>query len=99
MGYAAEVLNVFTAANINKKMQSDQVNLHQYFVRHPDNIRLDYNHEIFTNYGKFASPERFRVKNDLLTNELTQTQPYIFHFPGPKHRGMEEFADQFTFLR
>ncbi len=99
IGYAGEVLRILDAASINKRMRSDQVNLHRYFVHHPEEILLDYDHLIFTNYGKFASPERFSVENDLLINKVTNSHPYIFHFPGPKHRGMYEFANQFSFLR
>ncbi len=98
MGYAAEVLELLKITSISKKMHSDQVNLHRHFVNNPSSIKLDYNHEIFTNYGKFAEPGRFSVENDSLTNELTKSKPYIFHFPGPKHRGMYEFARQFSFL-
>jgi hypothetical protein len=99
MGYAGEVLELLTKTSINMKMHSDQVNLHRHFVNHPGEIALDYDHEIFTNYGKFAEQERFSVQNDVLINNLTESKPYIFHFPGPKHRGMYEFAAQFSFLK
>ena len=99
MGYAGKVLELLKNTSINKKMQSDQVNLHRYFVDNPSAILLDYNHQIFTNYGKFAEPERFSVENDILTNNITNSKPYIFHFPGPKHRGMFEFTRQFPFLK
>lgn len=99
MGYAKDILRVFEESGINEKMRSDQVNLHKHFVRDPSSIQLDYDHEIFTNYGKFATPDRFTVSNNELKNILTGSLPYIFHFPGPKHRGMQEFASQFSFLQ
>jgi len=99
IGYAGKVLQLLKNTSINKKMHSDQVNLHRYFVNNPSAIRLDYNHQIFTNYGKFAEPKRFSVDKDSLTNNLTNSKPYIFHFPGPTHRGMYDLARQFSFLK
>ncbi|MDW3193222.1 MAG: hypothetical protein R8G66_12690 [Cytophagales bacterium] len=98
MGYAGKILELFQASGINGKMRSDQVNLHKHFVKYPDSIQLDYNHDIFTSYGKFSQPDRFTVTNDELKNNFTGSKPYIFHFPGPKHRGMYEYAAQFSFL-
>ncbi len=99
MGYAGKILELFERSGIRKNMRSDQVNLHRHIVHHPEDIQLDYDHEIFTNYGKFAQPERFSVTDDKLVNNMTGSHPYIFHFPGPKHRGMFEFAEQFSFLK
>ena len=99
MGYARNILEVFEESGITKSMRSDQVNLHRHFVHSPSSIKLDYDHRIFTNYGKFAQPDRFEVKNDELKNKFTGSSPFIFHFPGPKHRGMREFASQFSFLK
>ncbi len=98
MGYTKAILRVFEASGITKGMHSDQVNLHKHFVKSPSSIRLDYDHQIFTNYGKFAQPDRFTVDGDELKNNATGSYPFLFHFPGPKHRGMEEFAAKFSFL-
>lgn len=98
MGYAYSILELFEKAGFKAKMRSDQVILHRYLINKPGHISLDYNHEIFTNYGKFAQPDRFTVEDDVLTNNATGSHPYIFHFPGDKHRGMEEYAAQFSFL-
>jgi len=99
MGYAETILKIFVDSGITTKMRSDQVNLHRYFVKDPASIQLDYDHQIFTNYGKFAQPDRFTVEADELKNNVTGSKPYVFHFPGPKHRGMIEFASQFSFLK
>ncbi|MEM9327846.1 MAG: glycosyltransferase domain-containing protein [Bacteroidota bacterium] len=99
MGYAGKILELFEASGIRKGMRSDQVNLHIHIVKHPEDIQLDYDHKIFTNYGKFAAPDRFTVTDDRLINNMTGTHPYIFHFPGPKHRGMYEYSKQFSFLK
>ncbi len=98
MGYAGELLKVFNEASVNKLMRSDQVNLHRFFVDKPGRIQLDYDHKIFTNFGKFATNERFSVSNHVLTNQLTGTKPFVFHFPGPTHRGMDFYRPQFSFL-
>ncbi len=98
IGYAGKLLQVFTESSVNKMMRSDQVNLHRYFVDRPGKIHLDYDHEIFTNFGKFAQAERFTVESNVLTNNVTGSKPYVFHFPGPTHRGMNEFIPQFSFM-
>lgn len=99
IGYAGYLLELLEQWRIDKTLYSDQQILHQFFVRHPEAIRLDYNHEIFTIYGKFATDEVFEVKNDHLINKQTDSSPYIFHFPGKVHRGLSRFAGQFSFLR
>ena len=99
MGFATEILEVLEGAGIKANMHSDQANLHRYFVDNPGKIQLDYNHDIFTNYGKFAEPVRFSIANDVLTNRLTNSNPYVFHFPGLARRGLNEFSQKFSFLR
>ncbi len=98
IGYAKNILDLFDESGITKKMHSDQANLHKQFVRNPDSIRLDYDHTIFTNYGKFSQPDRFTVIDNELKNNVTGSHPFVFHFPGPTHRGMDEFSRQFSFL-
>lgn len=99
IGYAGHILKLFKIFNINKTMYSDQPWLHMHFVKHPDDIALDYNHDFFTIYGKHADETTFTVKGDRLVNNLTGSNPYIFHFPGKVHRGLNDFASQFSFIK
>ncbi len=99
IGYAGHILKLFDHFGIDKTWYSDQPALHRHFMRHPEDMTLDYNHTLFTIYGKHADEHTFSVKADALTNNLTHSNPYIFHFPGKIHRGLENFASQFSFLK
>ncbi|MEQ9303176.1 MAG: hypothetical protein RJQ14_04610 [Marinoscillum sp.] len=99
IGYAGHILDLFKYLQIDKTMYSDQPKLHLHFINHPEDISLDYDHEFFTIYGKHASEETFEVRNDELTNKNTGSKPYVFHFPGKVHRGLDNFASQFSFIK
>ncbi|MEQ8474376.1 MAG: hypothetical protein RIC35_24480 [Marinoscillum sp.] len=99
IGYAGHILSLFEGLKIDKTMYSDQPKLHRHFLKHPEDITLDYNHHIFTIYGKHATDETFKVRSEQLTNENTGSNPYIFHFPGKIHRGLDNFASQFSFIK
>lgn len=98
IGYAGHILRLLESFKIDKTWYSDQPALHRYFIKHPADMTLDYNHNLFTIYGKHATPNTFSVVNDELINNLTGSKPYIFHFPGKVHRGLADFASQFSFL-
>ena len=99
MGYAGHILRIFDLLKIDKTKYSDQPWLHMHFLSHPEDISLDYQHDFFTIYGKHADEKTFTVENDTLINNNTGSNPYIFHFPGFVHRGLEEFSSQFSFLK
>ena len=99
IGYAGHILKLLESFGIDKTWYSDQPAMHRHFVKNPGDMALDYNHDLFTIYGKHADETTFTVKEDQLTNNNTGSNPYIFHFPGKIHRGLESFANQFSFLK
>jgi hypothetical protein len=98
VGSAVDLIAVLRGAQIAGNMTSDQANLHKYLVDQPGKIALDYDHEVFTNYGKHSRPERFSIEGGQLMNNLTGAKPYLFHFPGAKHKGLTEYARTYGFL-
>jgi hypothetical protein len=98
IGYAGHILRVLNQFDIDKTTYSDQPWFHMHFVNHPEDMALDYNHDFFAIYGKYATKSSFAVNNDHLVNNQTGSSPYIFHFPGFVHRGLSDFSSQFSFM-
>ena len=99
IGYAGHLRDLLSSLQIDKSMYSDQQRLHRHFTKYPDDISLDYDHDFFTIYGKYATDETFKISEDKLTNSNTNSNPYIFHFPGKTHRGLDNFASQFSYMK
>lgn len=98
IGYVGHIQELIKKLGIEKTMYSDQPRFHMHFINHPEDITLDYSHKIFTMYGKYAGPETFGMDGDTIKNNNTNTEPYIMHFPGKIHPGLEEWAEKIPWV-
>ncbi len=84
IGYASAIYRMLTEIlKENPNQMDDQYMLHDYFIKHPDKVSLDYKQEIFSLlYGTNAKDYHYDDKTGFIMNNSTHTTPIVFHGNG-----------------
>lgn len=84
MGYAWAIYQMLDEElKKNRYIKDDQYLLHDFFLRHPKMVALDYHQEIFSLlFGTEQKDFKYNAKTGEITNLITHTKPLIFHGNG-----------------
>ncbi|NRG19078.1 hypothetical protein HPQ64_15410 [Rhizobiales bacterium] len=91
-GYMREFLQRIDAT----QAASDQTVINRYYVKHPSELALDYDQEIFTcTAGRTGLEEEdYRVEDGRLRNLVTDSLPCVLHCPGKNFIGLEKIVSK-----
>ena len=84
IGYASAIYKMLKEVlGEHPQQKDDQYMLHDYFIKHPDRVALDYHQEIFSLlYETRLSNYYYNDKTGFISNLITHSTPVVFHGNG-----------------